>query len=82
MILTFFIIWGNYQSRYILAALPILMILGAGLFVRLLDGAGEMPHMAGRILLRAFLLMGFFMAMQKIYFVNIHLSFPHDFCYF
>jgi len=82
VILAFFIIWGNYQSRYILAALPFLIILASGVLVRLFDRTNAISQVVKRILVRAVFLIGFFLILQKICFININLSFPHDFCYF
>jgi len=44
VILLFYIKWGNYQSRYILSAVPFLMILASRMFFWLWDGIATIKN--------------------------------------
>ncbi len=82
VILVFFSLWKNYQTRYILAATPLLLILGAALWLQVIKGVVASPHfrlkqmgMLAAVLLSAYCLF-------KIFYVNMTVSFPNDMCYF
>lgn len=45
-VLAFYIKWGNYQSRYIAAAIPALMILAARMFIWLWDESQKLANAA------------------------------------
>jgi len=82
VILLFFIFWGNFQSRYILASLPFLIILAVQFGVNIYEKASRSGNaflcMGGRISLKLI----FVYIIVKSYYLNIMVSYPHDFCYF
>ena len=81
-ILTLFILWGNYQSRYILAAIPFLILFGANLYCELYKRVLRIdqftPYLIGKTLLWIWALV----TLLKAIAINMNLSFPNDFCYF
>jgi len=82
VILIFFMIWRNYQSRYILMGIPFLVILGVNFWRALLEKADELSNpflrSATRIGLKTFLVY----AAAKTYYINLILSYSNDMCYF
>ena len=78
----FFMVWGSVQSRYLLPAIPFLIILGvafvAELFAVVSGSKNLMLCFGGRFLLRAVILY----AVLKTYLIDIMLSFPNNMCYF
>jgi len=82
VILVFFSLWKNYQTRYVLAATPLLLILGAALWVQVIQGALASPHVRLKHMggLAALLLSAY--CLFKIFYVNMTVSFPNDMCYF
>jgi len=81
-ILIFHSWWGNYQSRYIITAIPILLLLCAALIIKGWDWIGHLP--AGKKELWGYLVYGgvivYFAA--KIIIVAINVSLPNTGCYF
>ncbi len=82
VILIFFLCWGNYQSRYILACLPFLLLLSSDVLVR---AAGYLNTRASDGVWRGiragyYVLLAWFLY-HSVY-INFHLSYPNDLCYF
>lgn len=82
VILAFFIVWGNYQSRYVLSAVPFLLILATELIVGLYDRIKNIPNLPLRALIKACLVLLVVYSFYKTMFINLFLSFPNDVCYF
>ena len=81
-ILIFFSLWKNYQTRYILASTPLLLILGAALWLKIIRGVWSVPHLNRRwINITALCLLSGYV-LFKIFYVNMTVSFPNDMCYF
>lgn len=84
IVLLFFLLWGNYQSRYILAAMPFLIIIGVSFWQELFEKCSFFRFknynlgLPGRIFL-VFLLVYIFV---KTSYLNFLVSYPHDMCYF
>ncbi len=82
IILTFFIMWGNYQSRYILSAIPFLIILGVKLWFQLFNkvskSSNTLIYFLGRLGLRVLLIY----ILLKTYLLDVLLSFTNNMCYF
>ncbi len=82
IIFFFFMTYGAYQSRYILPAIPFLIILGTQLWLELFDRVTQSEntifYFGGRLLLRSLL---FFIILKSIN-INAVLSFGNDMCYF
>lgn len=78
----FYVLYGNYQMRYFLMAVPTLIILGTGSWMTLLRKGGNLPNLfsknAARILLWGILAIHFI----KTMIINVSVSFPNDMCYF
>jgi len=82
VILIFFIVWGNFQSRYILSSLPFLIILGVQFGTHLYEVSSEskirLIYYTGRIGLAIL----FLYAVLKASFLNAVVSYPNNMCYF
>ncbi len=82
IILAFFLLWGNYQSRYILSAIPFLIILGVKLWFQLFNAVSKSNntfiYFSGRLGLRVVLIY----ILLKTYLLDVLLSFTNDMCYF
>jgi len=82
VILLFFSFWGSYQSRYILSAIPLLMILGGHfwikLFNRFYDSQNIYSYIGGCLGLVGFLIFIIFRTLH----INAFLSFSNNMCYF
>jgi len=74
VILGFYIRWGNYQSRYILSALPSLAILGARNFFYLWDALAHIKTLLWRRLSRGLLITLLIHFVLKTIIVDIRLS--------
>lgn len=81
IILIFYIAWGNYQSRYILAAIPFLVILGVHFwtenFEKTISSKNRLVYWAGAGLAAIMIY-----SVIKTHAINLHLSYPNDMCYF
>ncbi len=82
VILGFYTAWGNYQLRYVLAAVPFLMIQAAEMMVWAFRRADAGDDMLMRLSGKAAVLLLFFYALAKVIFVNITVSYPNNMCYF
>jgi len=74
VILAFYIKWGNYQSRYILSALPALAILGARSFFWLWDALPRLKNLFWQKLCRGSLISLLAYFVLKTIIVDIRLS--------
>ena len=82
VILIFFIAWGNYQTRYILSAIPMLLILASDVIIRIYNWISLQNNFLLRLGLKSvFILMLCFVTMRTM-FINFMISFPNDLCYF
>ncbi|HPB68970.1 MAG TPA: glycosyltransferase family 39 protein [Candidatus Omnitrophota bacterium] len=80
-ILLFYSLWRNYQSRYILAGTPFLIILGAYTWTTVFhsfSGQKFPLRMLGRLILLS--LAGFILL--KTYLINTAVSYGNNMCYF
>jgi hypothetical protein len=81
-VLGFFILWGNYQTRYVLQAVPFLCILSVYAIhsVYQLTSVPRSPVLrwGGKILLAAFV----GICVSKQIFLLRYFAFPHDFSHF
>ncbi len=80
--LFFYILWGNYQSRYILACLPLFLVLTGYFILVLTQQSLVIKNFLGRNILLLTLVIFIFYAMTKTGVINQHISFPNDLCYF
>lgn len=82
VILVFFILWGNYQTRYILSVTPYLIFLGIGLWDKLLDKCMESERFSVYFGLRLALKVFLFYVICKMYYLDMIFAFGGDTCYF
>ncbi len=81
IILIFYMGWGNYQSRYILAAIPFLIILGSHFWIenfeKTISSKSRLKNLtrAGWVAFMVY-------SIIKTHVINLLLSFPNDMCYF
>ncbi len=81
VILGFFILWGNYQSRYILSAVPFVILLSAGAVMKCARWVETQPVIL-RWVLKSALVLFIVYSLTKTWLINIVFSFPNDMCYF
>ena len=81
-LILFYMVWRSYQSRYILAAIPFLIVLGVHFwmecFNRVSGNKNQAIYFGGRLALRLFIIY----ALVKTTYINGLVSFPNDMCYF
>lgn len=82
VMIIFFISWRNYQSRYILACLPFLLLLSFNAIVRIVKYMNERSHQKKWYAMRA----GFFFVWLLLFYhtlyINFAISYPNDLCYY
>ncbi len=81
-ILLFYILWGNFQSRYILATIPLLLILASYFFILILHRSARIKNiwLISLIIIICVFFAGFTVA--RLQHINSVLSFLNDLCYF
>jgi 4-amino-4-deoxy-L-arabinose transferase-like glycosyltransferase len=82
LILVFFMAWGNYQSRYILGAIPLLIVLASRTVFIAFERLDHIGRPALRLALLGVLSAFCAYALLKTIAVDILVSFPNDLCYF
>jgi 4-amino-4-deoxy-L-arabinose transferase-like glycosyltransferase len=81
-VLGFYTIWQAYQSRYILAALPPLIILGSHFITNVYYRSCNIHSLLIRTVLRSAVALTILIMLIKLYIVNTTVSFTNDLCYF
>ena len=81
-IMIFFLLWGNYQSRYILAATPILIIIGAAFWMELFEKFQRNGKPGVRFVGCGILIILLAFLFLKTNYINFLVSYPNDMCYF
>jgi len=82
LIIVFFAAWGNFQCRYILPALPFLMILSVDYAWRILGRLGRIDSVVLRLLLQSAVLVLIVLAVNKTMLINVVVSYTNNMCYF
>ena len=82
LIMLFFAAWGNFQCRYILPALPFLMILAFDYIWRLLGHFARIHMVSLRLFCQAVLLILVILSVSKTMLINYEVSFTNNMCYF
>ncbi len=80
--LIFFIAWGGYQSRYILGVIPLLIVLSAGVIIKIYEVIAKFDNFLPRTLIKCFFTFFVLYALYRTYYINLALSFTNDMCYF
>ena len=82
VLMLFYIFWGNYQSRYILSAIPFFLVLAAyGVHWTMTKTFQQSQALKRNALLTLFVLVVIY-AFVKTGYINANLAFPNDLCYF
>jgi len=81
-LMVFYSFWGNYQSRYILVCIPLLLILAAQLLTIVNSWAFKPPSLFKRILRSMAITICIFYIIFKTHYINVVISYPNDLCYF
>ncbi|HQP10825.1 MAG TPA: glycosyltransferase family 39 protein [Candidatus Omnitrophota bacterium] len=83
VLMVFYVFWGNYQSRYILACIPFFIILGAHMILEVSGRISRMPrHSVRRNFSITILILFLAYILIRTNYINLQLSFPNDLCYF
>ncbi|MBD3296621.1 MAG: phospholipid carrier-dependent glycosyltransferase [Candidatus Omnitrophica bacterium] len=82
LILLFYMVWGNYQSRYITAVTVSLMILSARLMLYVYDGIGRIVPVRYRTGVRILMMLIAGYCLLKTLRVDLLLAVPNKACYF
>jgi len=82
IILLFYTYWAAYQSRYILACLPLLIILGSHLLIMIYERFNSSSLLWVRVLFKPLVVLTIIFILFKMHYINIMVSFPNDMCYF
>lgn len=82
IILILYIMWGNYQSRYILAAIPFLVILGVHFWTENFEKVKFLKSRLVYALGAGGLTAVMIYTVAKTYAIDLLLSYPNDMCYF
>lgn len=81
-LMLFYAFWGNYQSRYILSSIPLLLVLAAyGVHLAMTKIFQQSPALR-RYALLTLLVFVIIYAFVKTSYINANLSFLNDLCYF
>jgi hypothetical protein len=82
LIMLFYILWGNFQCRYILPATPFLIVLGCALWVRGLRSVQMMKDKNQRRMLLVGVCAVSAFVLLKMYYIDLTVSFPNNMCYY
>ncbi|MGE0267282.1 MAG: ArnT family glycosyltransferase [Candidatus Omnitrophota bacterium] len=80
--LLFFTIWSAFQCRYIIAANPLLILIGVNFLYELFQKTHAILSFGPRVLVRSGILIIAFMILLKVLIINYFISFPNNLCYF
>lgn len=80
IIFVFYTLWGGFQSRYILAAIPFLIILASATLQQVYVRLWHHPHLFIRLLGRTFLIVSILVILGRAQYINFNLS--NDTAYF
>lgn len=82
MTILFFTAWRSFQCRYILFAVPLLIILAVELIMTITQKIDRIKPFLPRQTLKfaLFLVVGY--SLLKTFYIDLVLSFPNDMCYF
>lgn len=82
IILLFFTIWSAFQSRYIVAANPLVILIGVNFLYELFQKTSTIKALLPRVLARSFIFILAYMILVKLIYINHFISYPNNFCYF
>ncbi|MCK5082000.1 MAG: hypothetical protein KAR31_03755, partial [Candidatus Omnitrophica bacterium] len=82
IVLIFFSIWKYFQCRYILFAIPLLVILAFELIFMIYEKIEKIDGFLPRLFLKSALLFPIIYGLGRTVMIDLLLSFPNDMCYF
>lgn len=82
IVLVFFTIWGAYQSRYIIAINPLLILIATNFLFWVYTQVRTLKSNVLKTCCRSALYIIGILILAKLFFINHFVSFPNDFCYF
>jgi len=82
IILLFFVVWRHYQSRYILPAIPLLVISAIDLILKIFERISRIEDFLPRVMAKTIMLLILTNIIVKNYLINMYVSFPNDMAYF
>jgi len=82
MILVFFTLWKSFQCRYILFAIPLLVILAFELIIVIYERISDFKSFIPRVVLKGLFVLLIFYSASKTFLIDLSLSFTNDMCYF
>ena len=82
LILIFFTAWGGFQSRYVLPAIPVLILLGVHAWLKFFEYFSRLPSRNVSWVGRVALLALFVFIVARTLHINDVLSYSNDMCYF
>lgn len=82
MILLFFTIWSAFQSRYIIAVNPLVILIGINFLYELFLKTITIKALIPRVLARSVIFILGYMILVKLLYINHFISYPNNLCYF
>lgn len=82
IILLFFTIWNAFQSRYIIAVNPLIILLGVNFLYELYRKTSGIAALFPRVLARSGIFLLAYMILAKLMYINHFISYPNNLCYF
>jgi 4-amino-4-deoxy-L-arabinose transferase-like glycosyltransferase len=82
MILLFFTIWSAFQSRYIIAVNPLVILIGINFLYELFLKTIKIKALILRALARSVIFILGYMILVKLLYINYFISYPNNLCYF
>ncbi len=82
IILLFFILWGNFQSRYILSTIPFFLLMASDLIFKIFKYIQSLENFFSRLILKFLFVLFLGMCLMKVHHLNVLLSYTNDMCFF
>jgi len=80
--LVFFTLWKSFQCRYILFAIPLLVILAFELIIVIYERISKFKSFIPRVAVKGLFALLIFYSVSKTLLIDLLLSFTNDMCYF
>ncbi|MCA9403343.1 MAG: glycosyltransferase family 39 protein [Candidatus Omnitrophica bacterium] len=82
VVLAIFTVWGAFQSRYIIAAVPLGILIGANFLYEMWQKTEALESLPARVAGRSAIIVIVFMITARMMFINQFISYTNDMCYF
>jgi len=80
--LIFFTFWKSYQCRYVLFAIPLLVIMAFELIFKIYEKISRIDRFVPRLFLKGTFLLLIIYSVGRTLFIDLALTFTNDMCYF